>query len=796
MRASVPLALSVAVAATFAVLVLPAQAAIAPHSLFAAAPPAVLLHADVGGRSGTHRVIPVAANTYVVNSTGNGDDSNTSDGSCNDGTAHCTLRAAIEQANASSGSDEIDFSIGTGAQTIQVPGGVGLPPLTDTITIDGTTQPGYTATNGHPEITIDGLSQGAAYSVYGLQLDGDSDAVIGLDVVRFTATGIYVGGAKGSIQGCYVGVDRTGALRRGNSQYGVELAGSDGSLAPTSAGVVNVISANGFDGVDVDVDATGNVVAGALVGLTADGMAALGNYEGIAIGGANTVGEPGEATVVSGNTTYGIHALSVAGTVVQDVYVGTNPAGTAALGNADGVFFATPGTLTGSLVSGNLDEGVLIGPGTTVTGNFIGTNEAGVAALGNSVGINVSAGAGDPDVIGGAAGAGNLISGNGTGIFDASGTDTVEGNYVGTDVTGTSAVPNGTGADLTGNGNTEFADNLVSGNTSDGLHLKGDSHLIDGNHIGTTAAGAALPNGGNGITVDDVGYDQIGTSSGNTIADNAGAGIAVIAGQNTTITGNSIVGNGGLGIDVGTPGITPNDTGDGDTGPNGLQNFPTLTSAHMGFKTATLKGSLNSQASSTYRLDFYDSPSCDSSGNGEGATWLGSTTITTDSGGDVIFSYASTTAAPPHSVVTATATDADGSTSEFSPCATVTGTTASISDSLTQSQNPIPVGTSETYTVTIANAGPNPAHNVVLTETVTHAGTILSATPSQGSCTEPTAKQVKCAIGTVASGATATVAVKYSYAVTGTSRDTAKVTSGSYDPDVADDTAVVHTRVT
>jgi CSLREA domain-containing protein len=97
---------------------------------------------------------PAQAATLTVDSTADGGDSDTSDGLCDDGTGACTLRAAIEQANASVGHDTITFSIASGAQTI-APAGE-LPFITDPATIDGTTQPGFA---GSPIIVLDGAQQ-------------------------------------------------------------------------------------------------------------------------------------------------------------------------------------------------------------------------------------------------------------------------------------------------------------------------------------------------------------------------------------------------------------------------------------------------------------------------------------------------------------------------------------------------------------------------------------------------------------------------------------------------------------
>ncbi len=83
-----------------------------------------------------------AATTFTVNSTGDGADRNTSDGVCDDGSEHCTLRAAIQQANANTGTDTINFNVGSGFQQITLTND-SLPNISDPIVINATTQPGY-----------------------------------------------------------------------------------------------------------------------------------------------------------------------------------------------------------------------------------------------------------------------------------------------------------------------------------------------------------------------------------------------------------------------------------------------------------------------------------------------------------------------------------------------------------------------------------------------------------------------------------------------------------------------------
>ena len=147
----------------------------------------------------------------------------------------------------------------------------------------------------------------------------------------------------------------------------------------------------------------------------------------------------------------------------------------------------------------------------------------------------------------------------------------------------------------------------------------------------------------------------------NIIAFNTQSGVRVAFG-NHQIAGNSIFSNTGLGIDIGGGGLTANDPGDADTGPNNFQNFPVLTAAAGG-----VTGTLNSTASATFRVELFSNTACDPSGNGEGQTFLGFVSVTTDGSGNVRSRCSPRRAA---GFITATATDAGSNTSEFSACAT------------------------------------------------------------------------------------------------------------------------------
>ena len=150
-------------------------------------------------------------------------------------------------------------------------------------------------------------------------------------------------------------------------------------------------------------------------------------------------------------------------------------------------------------------------------------------------------------------------------------------------------------------------------------------------------------------------------------------GVWIEQSVNNPIRGNQVFDNENLGIDLlYSEGVTPNDPGDGDDGGNNRQNYPVLSSIAVNATETTVEGDLNSVANATFWLDFYASATCDSSGHGEGQVYLGAEQVTTDGSGDVSFSVTLPAAVTDGWAVSATATDPDGNTSEFSAC-TITG---------------------------------------------------------------------------------------------------------------------------
>ena len=261
----------------------------------------------------------------------------------------------------------------------------------------------------------------------------------------------------------------------------------------------------------------------------------------------------------------------------------------------------------------------------------------------------------------------------------------IEGNFIGTDAGGTSDQGNQDGIRISGannqvGGTLPAARNLISGNNSDGIEIRDNGttgNLVQGNLIGTTASGSSgLANTSYGIQIfNGASNNTIGgtaAGAGNVIAFNGADGVFVSSGTGNRIQRNSIFSNGGLGIDLGANGVTSNDPGDPDGGANRLQNFPVLQSIVVSGSNTTILGSIDSATSnSTYpiTIEFFSNSSCDPSGHGEGETFLGA--ISVSGPGSFIATFAASL--PLNSVVTATATDSAGNTSEFSACARVNG---------------------------------------------------------------------------------------------------------------------------
>lgn len=485
-----------------------------------------------------------------------------------------SLRDAITKANALPGADTIKFNIpGAGVKTIQPL--TALPALTGPTTIAGNTQPGFAGT---PLIELDGSSAGSAAS--GLVLSGSGVVVRALAINDFTGNGIAISGTKAVVEGCFIGTDDTGTMAESNDLNGIVLLGTKARIGGMTAAARNVISGNGDAGVAIVGEfATGNKVLGNFIGTNAAGTAAIGNEMGVLIADGskgNVIGGvvAKARNVISGNVAAGVD-IATSGNKVQGNFIGTNATGSAALANtAFGVFLHDGATANevgsavrggGNVISGNTSEGVRIsGAGTTankVQGNFIGTDATGNSALANSLnGIRIAGGASENLVGGLTALARNVVSGNTSrGVqIDGAGSDgnVVQGNFVGTNAAGMTAVPNGaqgvivfaTQNNVVG-GSVAGAGNVISGNNSEGVSILDTGNfgtVVQGNLIGLNATGTTpIPNK-TGIRVAQGAGDAIlgGATplARNVISGNIGAGIVILTslGANCVIEGNFI----------------------------------------------------------------------------------------------------------------------------------------------------------------------------------------------------------------------------------------------------------------
>jgi hypothetical protein len=555
-----------------------------------------------------------------------------------------TLRAAIVAANGFAGPDTIEFALPDGETTIQLLSP--LPAISESVNISGSTQPGF---SNSPIVTLDGAAIPDDVTD-GLVVTGDDVTISDLIVTNFRrGAGIFLADSADTalIRGNWIGA---------GNQTGVMVAGNSNSISG------NVISGNEEVGVAlVGSEGTGvqNVVAGNRIGTNPAGDTAVPNGVGVLVDGAEGARIGGDdlsqRNIIAGNTQDGVQVFSarweldIFGNLMGVDFTGSRPLGNGASGVAvSGVFNGAlirvggAGNGLGNVISANGLRGVEITDSINVVvqGNLIGTDEPGFST------VSIE---GDP-------------LGNGSdGVAIIGGTD----NRVGAD-------PSSFGNVIAGNGV-----GGSGGSGGDGIHLERTSgNLIDGNRIGIGSDETPLPNHGNGIYIDgDSNLVGGGLSASNLIAFNERNGVKIAGGLGNNLVANHIVENGLLGIDLAEAGaadgqVTPNSVQD-PLGPNAFSNFPVLTDARINSVTGaiTIEGVLSADFASSFRLDFFDDTLSlvDPSGHGEGAVFVGSTDIASAGAGDVSFQVTfDQTYVSPDGYITATATDQNGNTSEFS----------------------------------------------------------------------------------------------------------------------------------
>jgi hypothetical protein len=572
--------------------------------------------------------------------------------------------------------------------------GFGTPTVQDTTAAIQTSASGVRIEGNWIGIAPNGISAGNKVGVW---ITGGNPTIGGTlgtgtrNVISSNQEGIFAsGGSAASILGNFIGTSPDGLAPRPNTNLGINvqpginnyvIGGPVGSGYFSASSPANLISGNLGGGIALQDGGTGGPantqILGNVIGLAKDGSDLGNNASGILVQNASgtQIGAPGAGNVISGNGSVspftpgrGIiiangptPAVPAVLPVIRANRIGTDLTGNLAVPNAfEGILLAAPATVGGLLAgAGNVIAGNGYEPGANGTGILLLPEAAGSVIQGNRIGLNVLGAA----------------LGNG---------------YSGITIAGTNGVTIGNGPNANGR-------NIISGNPQRGIQIQPNGATqaanitVVGNWIGTDAAGnaGAVGNGDWGIVAEGTGIAIGGDGGGdeNRIAGNGirlGAGvtggIAVIgAASSVKIWSNRIHDNNGLGIDLGADGTTANDTGDSDTGPNLLQNAPEIGGAvNASSGEGYIRVRLNSAAGG-YRIEVFTNTACDASGRGEGQQLLISANRSVPSGGDledVIVLPAAAALLAPGQILTATATDAAGNTSEFSACSTVTSTNA------------------------------------------------------------------------------------------------------------------------
>ncbi|WP_169977827.1 Calx-beta domain-containing protein [Tautonia rosea] len=448
--------------------------------------------------------------------------------------------------------------------------------------------------------------------------------LVGPGATRNRIEGNYIGAAPG-------GGYRFGAGNPGNAGDGVFLDNAPSNrVGEDATGRRNTISANNGAGVRISGPlATGNLVAGNFIGTTAGGNAALGNArDGVRVelsASGNTIGN---GNVISAN----LRGVSVVGSTTRNTLIVNNRIGSSASGQGD---------------LGNAKEGIRIDG--APDNRILGDGEGSQIVSGNNVGVAIL----------GATATGNLVA----------------GTFIGTDPTGTLELNNSLQGVLVDNasgntigGTTTAARNLISSNHW-GVDLVGpgtSNTVVQGNLIGTDITGTlALSNEVDGVRIrDGASNNLIGgltVEAGNTIAFSRRDGVRVEGPsiQNRILT-NSIFDNAGLGINLVEP-LVPG------VGPNLLRPAPVIDRVRSSTNFANIEGSLTSVPNTAFVIQFFANETLDPSGSGEGKRYLGETVVLTNGAGVATYSADVPGAVLPGEFVTATATDSAGNTSEFSP---------------------------------------------------------------------------------------------------------------------------------
>jgi trimeric autotransporter adhesin len=490
----------------------------------------------------------------------------------------------------------------------------------------------------------------------------------------------------------------------------VQVIGLQSELPAITEGVlIDGTTQFGYTPTSLKVELSGTFAGGGANGLT------ISSNEPVTIRGLIINNFAGHGIVVNGG----------GGNVITGNIIGLDSTGTAALSNgSDGIKINNSvGNLIGgttaaerNIVSGNIGYGIFIGgasDATFVRGNYIGTDITGNLPLGNTKeGVIISLASNV--VIGGAnTGEGNVISANiknGVGVYGINGSatnNTVLGNIIGLNASGTNAVANGESGIAIGGasasiigGTSAGAGNVISGNTQSGIYIDSAiNNRITNNWIGLNATNTGtIGNGSGGIYITGNSFNnKIGglfASESNVITGSGYAGVIVGSNSNgNSVLGNIIYGNARLGIDLGVgggDGVTANDASpDADTGANDLQNYPVVYTSTISGANVNIIGELRSSADTAFLIQFYGNinGTQDASSHCEGRIFLGTTTVNTDSTGLASFNVSFASLGLTNSDFVSTLATVDlgsgsyGNTSEFSLNAPVT--TLNVAPSIT-----------------------------------------------------------------------------------------------------------------
>jgi uncharacterized repeat protein (TIGR01451 family) len=749
--------------------------------------------------------------TYLV--TSSGDDSSPN-----------TLRWAVLQANSAGATSTIDFQIaGSGPQVIHLESS--LPALTNSVLIDGTSQPGY---KGTPLIEIDGSDLPSGTN--GLVLSGGGSTVTGLSLVGFSGSGVLLNVAGSNVIAReYIGVLPSGTQAEANGT-GISVIGSGANtIGGTSAGSGNIISGNTGDGILIQsatADSSNNVIVGNLIGPALGGSVALGNGSiGIEIDGAssNQIGAAGSAlNVISGNIGAGIAIQSNAtGTIVQNNLIGVALDGQTALGNGgDGIVVADgPDTQIGGLgvhaanvIGANHGDGINVKGNTTglwLQGNFIGTDATAQLNLGNhDNGISLAA---SSNTIGGTSGAAaNTIYYNGTGGV-------------------------GAGVLLVGNVN---HDAILSNSIYKNAHL--GINLGDGptpNHApGTTGPNnyqnypvlsGALSDGSStsvtGTLSESPGTTYLIQFFSSLAEDTSGFGQGQLLLGSFSVTTDS-AGNATFTAPIGagcSPGSFVSATA---TDPQGDTSEFCLDVQVHGQINLVLTGTAAPEpvlagGQITYALTVSNQGSIDAHFVSltdqlpQGVTLVSATAsqgfIVPNQGGNpsvvtanlgtlpvggtatltIVVQTPAGTAGTLIDVGSVTSQETDPNpSSESITLKSSVELAADVSVAIAAAPDPDPIDGDLTFTVTVSNSGPSPASNVVATLPIPASATFVSASSTSGTTTFG-GGQVTASLGSLASGVSATVTVVVQANAIGTLSATAQVSSDNIDPNTGNNSA-------